>query len=123
METSWNKTVDGKQYFISINSNCKLEYSFDNVNPLVAGGWTFELVSDLNQEKWIWEEIAKIFGLETARMAYALVLTLDKSDKKDVESKSFKFYEFYQSNFNQVTEKKMFENIKAQRSSAKPEKP
>jgi hypothetical protein len=108
LEISWNNTIEGKQYFVSINNENKLEYCFDDVNPLVGNGKTFELLADLKQEKWMWEELEKIFGIDNVRQIYALVFTLREVSSNDIKNRSAKFYAAYQKKLEQVLDKRIF---------------
>jgi hypothetical protein len=95
MDISWNNTIEGKQYFVSVNDHNKLEYSFDNVNPWVGSGCTFEISPNLNDNSWVWEDIKRVFGIEKTQMIYALALTLDIVRVDDLKKRSSVFYEIY----------------------------
>lgn len=89
MKFSWNTTIEGVQYFVSLNPENKLEYSFDNVNPLVGGGHTTIIDTDISKNKWVWDDIIKVFGLENAENMYALALTLEKFNSPNMKDPAF----------------------------------
>jgi hypothetical protein len=89
MKYSWNTTIEGIQYFVSINNEHRLEYSFDNVNPLVGSGCTTVINTDISKNKWLWDDIIKVFGCKTARDIYALALTVEKLTFFNVKDPAF----------------------------------
>jgi hypothetical protein len=100
MNLSWNTTIDGKQYFVSINKEHRLEYSFDNVNPQVGGGYTAAIDKDMSKNKWVWDDIIKVFGHTTAREMYALALTIEKLNFPDEIGPAF--YTMYDNQLQKV---------------------
>jgi hypothetical protein len=108
LKTSWNATVDGRQYFVAVNARHRLEYSFDNVNPLVGGGFTVEVTADLADPSMPWQDIVSVFGTDDARMMLALAAALPHVGPADVENRTAAFYEEYGKRLRDAEEKDVF---------------
>lgn len=108
MKTAWNNTIEGKQYFVTVNDRHRLEYSFENVNPLVGGGFTRELTADLADPSIPWQELVSVFGNHDARMMFALAAALLHVGSADIENRTAAFYEEYGKRLRDAEELELF---------------
>lgn len=100
METVWNTTSEGVQYFVRLDRDTgRLEYTRDPVSELVGGGYSEMIDAASFEKKDFRMHILKLFGIDaleemqaTARTMGSLPATGSGNMKELEHERNMKYY-------------------------------
>lgn len=96
MNTVWNHTKEGRQYWIQLKSrSMSLELICEPVSELAGGGYSFDLPEDLNADTEAMKELRKNFSKQDILEMQAFSRALKRLDRSDIENRTKKFYQLY----------------------------
>lgn len=96
MNTVWNNTKEGRQYWVKLKSgSMTLEFISDPVSELAGGGYSFDLPEDLSADTEELKELGKVFTDQDILEMQAFSRTLKKLKRSDIENRTKRFYQIY----------------------------
>lgn len=96
MNTVWNNTKEGRQYWVKLKSRSMiLEFISDPVSELAGGGYSFDLPEDLSADTEELKELGKVFTDQDILEMQAFSRTLKKLKRSDIENRTKRFYQIY----------------------------